>query len=119
MSNRIVLNETSYHGAGAIKEISGEVKRRGLKKAFVCSDPDLVKFKVTDKVLDVLQENNLDYELYSDIKPNPTIENVQTGVAACLKQENKFYAKNTSYASVVRTVIIVGVLKIYHLPTNI
>ena len=82
MSNRIVLNETSYHGAGAIKEISGEVKRRGLKKAFVCSDPDLVKFKVTDKVLDVLQENNLAYELYSDIKPNPTIENVQTGVAA-------------------------------------
>lgn len=82
MSNRIVLNETSYHGAGAIKEISGEVKRRGLKKAFVCSDPDLVKFKVTDKVLDVLKENDLDYELYSDIKPNPTIENVQTGVAA-------------------------------------
>ena len=82
MSNRIVLNETSYHGAGAIREIPGEVTRRGLHKAFVCSDPDLVKFKVTDKVLDVLQENNLAYELYSDIKPNPTIENVQTGVAA-------------------------------------
>ena len=54
MANRIVLNETSYHGAGAIREIPGEVKRRGLKKAFVCSDPDLVKFKVTDKVLNVL-----------------------------------------------------------------
>ena len=82
MANRIVLNETSYHGAGAIKEIPGEVARRGLHKAFVCSDPDLVKFKVTDKVLNVLKESNLDYELYSDIKPNPTIENVQTGIAA-------------------------------------
>ena len=82
MANRIVLNETSYHGAGAIKEIPGEVARRGLHKAFVCSDPDLVKFRVTDKVLNVLIDNKLDYELYSDIKPNPTIENVQTGVAA-------------------------------------
>lgn len=82
MSNRIVLNETSYHGAGCIKEIVGEVNRRGLTKAFVCSDPDLVKFKVTDKVLEVLKGANLAYELYSDIKPNPTIENVQTGVAA-------------------------------------
>lgn len=85
MSNRIVLNETSYHGAGAIKEIVGEVAKRGLKKAFVCSDPDLVKFKVTDKVLDVLKGANLAYELYSDIKPNPTIENVQSGVAAYKK----------------------------------
>lgn len=82
MANRIVLNETSYHGAGAIREIPGEVARRGLHKAFVCSDPDLVKFRVTDKVLNVLIDNKLDYELYSDIKPNPTIENVQTGVAA-------------------------------------
>lgn len=85
MANRIVLNETSYHGAGAIKEIPGEVTRRGLTKAFVCSDPDLVKFRVTDKVLNVLVDNKLDYELYSDIKPNPTIENVQTGVAAFKK----------------------------------
>jgi len=85
MSNRIVLNETSYHGAGAIKEIVGEVQRRGLTKAFVCSDPDLVKFKVTDKVLNVLKGANLAYELYSDIKPNPTIENVKTGVAAYKK----------------------------------
>ncbi len=77
---RIVLNETSYHGAGCIKEIVGEVNRRGLKKAFVCSDLDLVKFGVTKKVLDVLEGANLAYEVYSDIKPNPTIENVQTGV---------------------------------------
>ena len=85
MANRIVLNETSYHGAGAIKEIVNEVKRRGLNKAFVCSDPDLVKFKVTDKVLDVLKSADLAYELYSNIKPNPTIENVQTGVDAFKK----------------------------------
>ena len=85
MANRIVLNETSYHGAGAIKEIPDEIKRRGLTKAFVCSDPDLVKFKVTDKVLDVLKEAGIAYELYSEIKPNPTIENVQTGVAAFKK----------------------------------
>ena len=77
MSNRIVLNETSYHGAGAIKEIPGEISRRGLKKAFVCSDPDLVKFKVTDKVLNVLKDAGIAFELYSDIKPNPTIENVK------------------------------------------
>ena len=85
MANRIVLNETSYHGAGSIREIVGEVERRGLHKAFVCSDPDLVKFKVTDKVLDVLKSADLAYELYSNIKPNPTIENVQTGVDAFKK----------------------------------
>ncbi len=79
---RIVLNETSYHGAGCIQEIAGEVVRRGLTKAFVCSDPDLVKFGVTQKVLDVLDAAGLAYALYSDIKPNPTIENVQNGVAA-------------------------------------
>lgn len=82
MANRFVLNETSYHGAGAIGEIAAETKRRGFKKAFVCSDPDLVKFGVTKKVLDVLEGNGIAYELYSDIKPNPTIENVQTGVRA-------------------------------------
>lgn len=82
MANRIVLNETSYHGAGAIKEIVTEAKARGFKKAFVCSDPDLVKFKVSTKVTDLLDEAGLDYELYSNIKPNPTIENVQTGVQA-------------------------------------
>ena len=85
MANRIVLNETSYHGAGAIKEIAGEAKTRGFKKAFVCSDPDLVKFGVTKKVTDVLDDAGLAYEIYSNIKPNPTIENVQTGVAAFKK----------------------------------
>ena len=80
MANRFILNETSYHGAGAVAEIATEVKQRGYKKAFVCSDPDLVKFGVTKKVLDVLEKDSLDYELYSSIKPNPTIENVQTGV---------------------------------------
>ena len=82
---RIVLNETSYHGAGAIHEIVGEVKGRGLHKALVCSDPDLVRFGVTKRVLDVLDGAGLAYELYSNIKPNPTIENVQTGVAAFKK----------------------------------
>ena len=82
MANRIVLNETSYHGAGAIKEIANEVKVRGFAKAFVCSDPDLIKFGVTKKVTDVLDEAGLAYEIYSNIKPNRTIENVQTGVAA-------------------------------------
>lgn len=82
---RIVLNETSYHGAGSIHEIVGEVKGRGLHKALVCSDPDLVRFGVTKRVLDVLDGAGLAYELYSDIKPNPTIENVQTGVAAFKK----------------------------------
>lgn len=82
MASKIVLNETSYHGAGAIKEIPGEVNGRGLKKAFVCSDPDLVKFGVTKKVTDVLEAADISYELYSDIKPNPTIENVQSGVEA-------------------------------------
>lgn len=85
MANRFILNETSYHGAGAIKDIADEVKGRGYKKAFVCSDPDLVKFGVTKKVLDVLEGAGLEYELYSNIKPNPTIENVQTGVAAFKK----------------------------------
>lgn len=82
MANRIVLNETSYHGAGAIKEIPNEVSVRGFQKAFVCSDPDLIKFGVTKKVTDVLDGSGLAYEIYSDIKPNPTIENVQNGVAA-------------------------------------
>ena len=82
MANRIMLNQTSYHGAGAIQEIANEAKAHGFKKAFVCSDPDLVKFKVTAKVTDILTANGLDYELYSDIKANPTIQNVQHGVDA-------------------------------------
>ena len=90
MSNRFILNETSYHGAGAIQSIPAEVKSRKLTKAFVCSDPDLVKFGVTKKVTDVLEAAGLDYELYSNIKPNPTIENVQSGVTA-------FQAANADY----------------------
>ncbi|MBQ3086460.1 MAG: lactaldehyde reductase [Clostridia bacterium] len=82
MANRFILNETSYHGAGAIREIPAEIKARGFKKIFVCSDPDLIKFNVTKKVTDVLDEAGIAYVLFSDIKPNPTIENVQNGVAA-------------------------------------
>ena len=82
MANRFVLNETSYHGPGAIQEIAGEVKGRGFKKCFVCSDPDLIKFNVTKKVTDVLESAGIGYEIYSKIKANPTVENVQTGVAA-------------------------------------
>ena len=85
MVNRIILNETSYHGAGAIGEIATEAKGRGFAKAFVCSDPDLIKFGVTKKVLDVLEGANLAYEVYSNIKPNPTVENVKTGVEAFKK----------------------------------
>ena len=82
MANRFVLNETSYHGKGAIQEIANEVRGRGFKKAFVCSDPNLLKFGVTKKVTDVLENAGIPYEIYSQIKPNPTIENVQTGVVA-------------------------------------
>ena len=85
MVNRIILNETSYHGAGAIGEIATEAKGRGFAKAFVCSDPDLIKFGVTKKVLEVLEGANLAYEVYSNIKPNPTVENVKTGVEAFKK----------------------------------
>lgn len=85
MANRITLNETSYHGAGAIAEIATEAKTRAFKKAFVCSDPDLIKFGVTGKVTKVLEDAGLDYEIYSDIKANPTIENVKKGVEAFKK----------------------------------
>lgn len=80
MANRIMLNETSYHGSGAIQEIATEAKAHGFKKALVCSDPDLIKFQVTAKVTDILDKNGLEYELYSEIKPNPTIDNVKHGV---------------------------------------
>ena len=85
MANKIVLNETSYHGKGAILNVTAEAKLRGFKKAFICSDPDLVKFNVTKKVTDLLDKEGLEYELYSNIKANPTIENVQTGVEAFKK----------------------------------
>lgn len=82
MANRIVLNTISYHGAGAIAEIPGELQRRGYKKVFVCTDPDLVKFGVAAKVTDLLDEAGIAYSVYSDIKPNPTIQNVTDGVEA-------------------------------------
>lgn len=82
MANRFILNETSYHGSGAISAIADEAKGRGFKKALVCSDPDLIKFGVTKKVTDVLDNAGLAYEIFSEIKPNPSIENVQAGVAA-------------------------------------
>ena len=85
MSNRLVLNETSYHGKGAIQEIAGEVKRRGFKKAFVCSGPTIFKHGVTKKVTDVLDQAGCAYEVYTNIKENPTIENVQHGVEAFKK----------------------------------
>ena len=78
--NRFILNETSYHGKGALVAVADEAKNRGFKKALICSDPDLIKFGVTKKVTDVLDGAGLSYQLYSDIKPNPTIENVQHGV---------------------------------------
>ena len=85
MANRFVLNGISYHGHGAIQEIPGIIKSKGLKKAFIASDPDLIKFNVTKKVSDILDANGLAYEIYSDIKPNPTIENVLSGVEAYKK----------------------------------
>ena len=87
MANRIMLNQTSYHGTGAIQEIATEAKARGFKKAFVCSDPDLIKFEVTTKVTKVLEDAGLEYAVYSDIKANPTIENVQHGVEEFKKSE--------------------------------
>ena len=82
MADRIVLNTISYHGAGAIQEIVGEVQRGGYKHIFVCTDPDLVKFGVTSKVTDLLEKNDIQFTVYKEIKPNPTIQNVQDGVAA-------------------------------------
>ena len=82
MANRFVLNNISYHGAGAIQEIPGELTRRGFSKAFVATDADLVRFGVTKKVTDLLDEAGIAWEMFSDIKPNPTIENVQAGVTA-------------------------------------
>ena len=80
--NRFILNETSYHGSGAVTAVVDEIKNRGFKKAFVASDPGLVKFGVSAKVTDLLEKAEIPYTLYSDIKANPTIENVQNGVKA-------------------------------------
>ena len=109
MANRIVLNETSYHGSGAIKEIVNEVKGRNFKKAFVCSDPDLIKFNVTTKVTNILEESNLEYEIYSNIKPNPTIENVQNGVNA-YKKSNADYIIAIGGGSSIDTAKAIGII---------
>ncbi len=85
MANRFVLNGISYHGKGAINEIPALVSAKGFKKAFIATDPDLIKFGVCAKVTDLLVANGLDFEIYSDIKPNPTIENVKSGVEAYKK----------------------------------
>ena len=87
MFNRFVLNETSYHGYGAITAIVEEINARGFKKVFLCSDPDLIKFGVTKKVTDVLDSASIPYTVYSNIKPNPTVENVQGGVTAFKKAD--------------------------------
>ncbi|MBQ3646559.1 MAG: iron-containing alcohol dehydrogenase [Synergistaceae bacterium] len=87
MANRIVLNNISYHGKGAIENIVPELKARGKKKVFVCTDSSLIKFGVAQKVTELLDKGGMAYEIYSDIKPNPTIENVQNGVAAFKKAQ--------------------------------
>ena len=109
MANRIVLNEISYHGRGAIENVALEAIARGFKKAFVCSDPDLIKFHVTDKVLDVLKKHHLDFDLYSDIKPNPTIENVLNGVNA-LKRSGADYLIAIGGGSSMDTAKAIGII---------
>lgn len=109
MANRFVLNETSYHGAGAIEAIPTEAKARGFKKALVCSDPDLIKFGVTAKVTNLLDEAGLAYEVYSDIKPNPTIENVQHGVKV-LQDTNADYIIAIGGGSSMDTAKAVGII---------
>jgi len=109
MGRRFILNETSYHGKGAINDIVAEVKARNLKKAFVCSDPDLVKFGVTKKVTDILDNAGLKYELYTNIKANPTIENVQTGVAS-YKKSNSDYIIAIGGGSSMDTAKAIGII---------
>ena len=82
MAHRMILNETSYFGAGCRENIAVEAARRGYKKAFFVTDKDLIKFKVADKITEVFEKNNIPYEIYSDVKANPTIANVQNGVKA-------------------------------------
>ena len=109
MANRFILNETSYHGEGAIKAIETEARGRGFRKAFVCSDPDLIKFGITKKVLDVLDGANLEYEVFSDIKANPTVENVQAGVEA-FKAANADYIIAIGGGSSIDTAKAVGII---------
>lgn len=109
MPNRIILNNVSYHGKGAIQAIPDEVKARGFKKAFVCSDPDLVKFNVTKKITDLLDANNLEYVIYSNIKHNPTIENVQTGVEE-FKKSGADYIISVGGGSSMDTAKAIGII---------
>ncbi len=109
MAYRFMLNETSYHGSGAIKEIATEAKARAFKKAFVCSDPDLIKFGVTKKVTDILDQNNLAYTIYSDIKANPTIENVKNGVSA-FKESKTDYIIAIGGGSSMDTAKAIGII---------
>lgn len=109
MAQRIVLNGISYHGSGAVKEIVTEVKDRGFKKAFLCSDPDLLKFGVTKKVTDILDAEDLEYEIYSEIKPNPTIANVQTGVET-FKKSGADYIIAVGGGSSMDTAKAVGII---------
>lgn len=85
MANRIMLNQTSYFGKGAINEIANEVKNRGCKKVLLVTDESLIKFKVATKISELLDKEGIEYEIYDKIKPNPTIENVKDGVEACKK----------------------------------
>lgn len=109
MPNRIILNNVSYHGKGAVQAIPDEVKARGFKKAFVCSDPDLLKFDVTKKVTDLLDANNLEYVIYSNIKPNPTIENVQIGVEE-FKKSGADYIISVGGGSSMDTAKAIGII---------
>ncbi len=109
MVNRFVLNGVSYHGKGAIQEIPGIIQSKGFKKAFIASDPDLVKFGVTKKVTDLLDANGLDYVIYSEIKPNPTIENVKDGVQA-YKDSNADYMITIGGGSSMDTGKAIGII---------
>lgn len=109
MANRFVLNKISYHGKGAIAHIKEEVEARELKKAFICSDPDLIKFNVTKKVTDILDGAGLAYEIYSNIKANPTIENVQAGVEA-FKKSGADYIIAIGGGSSIDTAKAVGII---------
>lgn len=109
MVNRIVLNRISYHGKGAISTIVDEVNTRGFQKAFVCSDPDLLRFGVTGKVISLLDENNLAYEIFQDIKPNPTIENIQAGVKA-FRKSGADYIISIGGGSSIDTAKAIGII---------
>ncbi|MFV0322010.1 MAG: lactaldehyde reductase [Alphaproteobacteria bacterium] len=109
MANRMTLNETSYHGKGAISCIIDEIEKRGWKKAFICSDADLVQFKVTDKITNLLDKANFDYEIFTDIKPNPPIENVLSGVGA-YKKSGADYIIAVGGGSPIDTAKAIGII---------